>query len=170
MDRRRSDDAAWLSRLDLFAAYCIVRFDKTIERFFPFRCSSLPCNQPASHFVIPHFPRFISMLLSPAHGSCHLHCNSFNLPRQLRVIPRGNSKITDKLRLRPESIFWTLSLLLSHIKKPDLDPLTTTTIAHLCKLNRLHSDNSNIASKNQTPTLASKINPSDSPATQCSQK
>lgn len=70
VDRRRSDDAALLSRLDAALAVpfllLIVRFDKAIERFFPFRCSSpkascsVPCNQPASHFVIPHFPRFIS--------------------------------------------------------------------------------------------------------------
>lgn len=78
----------------------IVRFSKSIEPFFSFRCTSLkascsvPCYEPASHFVIPHFPRLISSCSISIALELPLTPESIksSLARQLRVITRGNFK------------------------------------------------------------------------------
>jgi hypothetical protein len=82
VDLRRSDDAALIVPCPLL----IVRSGKAIGSFFTFRCSSLktsrsvPClltRKPFRHSPLP--TPYIKTLLSPSHGSFHLHWNQSNL-------------------------------------------------------------------------------------------
>lgn len=164
VDLGRSDDAAWPRRLNGAAIvlhwylYSLLIFDRARRSsllLFSLHFLNALYMNPVNRKPFRHSP-----LLNSIYEDACIHrigastYTGINLARQLLVIAPRNFKITDSSNSRPESIFWTLSLLLSQAKKLVLDPLTITTIAHLCKLSRLHSIT---VATNRTQVLASDI-------------